>query len=456
MIGDDQGWLWFGSAAHGIFKIRQQQLEQAMEDHKTRLRPILYGRNEGLLGMEVFGNTPGAIRSRDGRLWIPMRKALAVVDPKILRENPEPPTVILTHVVLDGQTIASYGGVTFTQRLANLKTLAAPLRLPPGHRRLEIDFTALNFNAPENVHLQYELEGYDNDWVEAEPQRSASYPRLAAADYKFRVRACNADGLWNEAGTSLRFIVTRFFWQTWWFRLGVLALFTSSVIGVVRYISFRRLRLQLRALEQQAALDKERARIARDLHDDLGCSLTHVALMLEMNEQDAPAPSQGNGKSKLCSPIVRQVVKSVDEIIWAISPRNDHVQYLFDYIVEFAVEFLHTAGIRPQMDLPEFIPDQTVTPEARHNLFLVVKEALNNVARHAHATEVRFRLTATPEKLGITIEDNGRGFEHARNGASADGLRNMRQRMEDISGQFHLESKPGVGTRVSLEYSYGN
>ena len=113
--------------------------------------------------MEVFGNTPGAIRSHDGRLWIPMRKALAVVDPKILRENPEPPKVILTQVVLDGQTLASYGGVTFTQRLANLKTLNTPLRLSPGHRRLEIDFTALNFNAPENVHLQYQLESFDND-----------------------------------------------------------------------------------------------------------------------------------------------------------------------------------------------------------------------------------------------------------------------------------------------------
>jgi signal transduction histidine kinase len=355
--------------------------------------------------------------------------------------------------------------------------------VPPGHRRLEVDFTALNFNAPENVHLQYQLEGVDNVWAEAEPQRTASYSRLAAGDYEFRVRACNADGLWNEAASPLAFIVGQFFFQTWWFKLGVLALFTSSVIGAVRYISFRRLRLRLRSLEQQAALDKERARIARDLHDDLGCSLTHVALMLEMSEQEtrggrgasssdtgaantgleagetpAPRSSQGNGngKPRLCSPIVRQAVKSVDEIIWAISPRNDHVQYLFDYIVEFAVEFLHTAGIRPHVDLPERIPDQTVTPEARHNLFLVVKEALNNVVRHAQATEVRFGLTATDQGLGITIEDNGRGFERSPTSATADGLRNMQQRMVEIRGQFHVESAPGKGTKVCLTYPYGN
>jgi signal transduction histidine kinase len=328
------------------------------------------------------------------------------------------------------------------------------LHLPPGYRRLDLEFTALNFNAPENVHLQYQLEGYDNDWTEASPQRNASYPRLAASDYKFRVRACNADGLWNEAAAPLSLVVGRFFWTTWWFRLGAVALFTSSVIGAVRYISFRRLRFQLRALEQQAALDKERARIARDLHDDLGCSLTHVALMLEMNEQDAAAQHQGNGNGnpKLCSPIVRQVVKSVDEIIWAISPRNDHVQYLADYIVEFAVEFLHSAGIRPHVDLPERMPDQTVTPEARHNLFLVVKEALNNVVRHAQATEVHFRVSATADTLGITIEDNGRGFDGAPANANADGVRNMRQRMEEIGGQFQIESQSGIGTKVSLHY----
>jgi len=335
-----------------------------------------------------------------------------------------------------------------------LKTLNTPLRLSPGHRRLEIDFTALNFNAPENVHLQYQLESFDNDWTDAEPQRSASYSRLAAGDYKFRVRACNADGLWNEAAAPLGLIVARFFWQTWWFRLGVLALFTTAVIASVRYVSFRRLRQKLRVLEQQTVLDKERTRIARDLHDDLGCSLTHVALMLELNEQRSAAPGPANGKTQLCSTMVRQVVRSVDEIIWAINPRNDTVRYLVDYLSQFAVEFLHAARISCRVDLPDHFPERPVSPEARHNLFLVVKEALNNVARHAHASEVWLRVTTNEERIRLTVEDNGQGFERAPDNASADGLRNMRQRMEEIGGQFHVESKPGSGTKVSLLYSW--
>jgi signal transduction histidine kinase len=454
IVEDTQGWLWFGSAAHGIFKIPQKDLDRAMEDPTVRLRPVLYGRNEGLPGMEVFGYSPGAIRSRDGRLWIPTRKGLAAVDPNILHENPEPPKVIITQVVCDGQMIASYGGITFTQRLANLKVLHAPLHLPPGARRLDIDFTAFNFNAPENVHLQYRLDGIDGDWVDSEPTRRASYSHLEARDYTFRVRACNADGLGNEVSGPLLLNIAPFFWQTWWFRIGLLVLFTSAVIAAVRYVSFRRLRLKVQLLEQQAMLDKERARIARDLHDDLGCSLTHVALLLEMNEQGTTNANATNGKPPPCSPMVRQVVKSVDEIVWAINPRNDRLQYLLDYIVEFSVEFLNAAGIRAQMDLPEKLPERTVSPEVRHNLFLVVKEALNNIVRHAQPTEARFRVTNTEEQLAIVIEDNGRGFERERDSASADGLRNMRQRMEEIGGKLQIESKPGAGTRISLSYRW--
>jgi signal transduction histidine kinase len=242
--------------------------------------------------------------------------------------------------------------------------------------------------------------------------------------------------------------------------LAFVALFTSAIIASVRYVSFRRLRLKLRLLEQQAMLDKERTRIARDLHDDLGCSLTHVALLLEMHEQQA-AHGDGhgngngaNGKTQPCSPMVRNVIKSVDEIVWAINPRNDNLQYFVDYTVEFSVNFLHTAGIRPRVELPERLPERPVSPEVRHNLFLVVKEALNNVVRHARASEANFQLTTTDEQLHIVLEDNGCGFERPSESVSADGLRNMRQRMEEIGGNFELDSLPGKGTKVSLSYPW--
>ncbi|HZI31277.1 MAG TPA: sensor histidine kinase, partial [Candidatus Binatia bacterium] len=272
--------------------------------------------------------------------------------------------------------------------------------------------------------------------------------------YCFRVTACNSAGVWNESGASLKFVVLPFIWQTWWFRLGVVGGFTLSVIAIVRYISFRRLRWQLAILEQQSALDKERTRISRDLHDDLGGSLTETALLLEMTERRPTVPDTVKEPLRHCSDLVRRVVKSVDEIIWAINPRNDTLRYLVDYISQFATEFLHAANLRCRVDLPDQLPERHVSPEVRHNLFLVVKEALNNIARHARAGEVWLRVKATDAEISFTVEDNGRGFNTVSNDAFADGLRNMRQRMEEIGGRFNLQSKPGSGTSVLFVYPW--
>jgi ligand-binding sensor domain-containing protein/signal transduction histidine kinase len=458
IIADDRGWLWFG-ADHGIFKIRQRELEAVSEGKAARVRSTHYGRDEGLSILQAnFDATPGAIRSHDGRLWIPMRTALAIINPNELRENVQPPMVLIWRVTLDERIIAMYGGVMPVQNVASLPTLQNVLRLPPRHHRLEFEFSALSFTAPENVHFRYQLEGFDENWIDADTQRGerrASYPQLPAGNYHFRVAACNSDGVWYELGAPLAFTVSPFFWQTWWFRAAAIIAFTLTVAAIVRYVLFRRLHFKLKMLEQQAALDNERTRIARDLHDDLGGSLTQVSLLLDMTQRDLLAGPDKTGKSvQQCSSMMRQVAESVDEIIWAINPRNDTTRYLIDYISQFTVEFLHAANIPCRVDLPDRIPDRTMSPEVRHNLFLVVKEALNNIAHHAQAGQVCLRVTATEEQIGITVEDNGQGFAHAPQNASADGLRNMRQRMEEISGQFRIESQPGTGTRVSFLYPW--
>src|SRR5262249_25971098 len=145
--------------------------------------------------------------------------------------------------------------------VVDLGNVEAALRLPPTHRRIDFQFAALSFSAPENVQFRYRLENYDDNWMEAGTARAVSYTRLAAGNYVFRVLACNGDAVWNKSGAVLSLIVAPFFWQTWYFRISVLAGFTLAVVLTVRYISFRRLRRRLLHLEQQAALQAERARI---------------------------------------------------------------------------------------------------------------------------------------------------------------------------------------------------
>jgi signal transduction histidine kinase len=262
--------------------------------------------------------------------------------------------------------------------------------------------------------------------------------------------AGNSDGDWNQTGAAFDMVITPFYWQTWWFRLSVLTLFTVSVIFIVRYVSFRRLQQKLRTLEQQAALQKERARIAKDIHDDLGANLTQIAYLGELAQMDRFEPDKAAERIGTMSLTARKSIKSLDEIVWAVNPRNDTLAHLLEYVGQFALDYLRVAGIRVRLDFPEQMPLRELSTDLRHNIFLTVKEALNNIVKHAGATEVWVRGRVTEMALEISVEDNGRGFVCEPDDALADGLRNMRQRMADIGGECRVASQSAAGTKVFL------
>jgi signal transduction histidine kinase len=375
-----------------------------------------------------------------------------VVTPDNLTENAKPPPVLITRVAVNDQSVARFSGVVPTGGLIDLRNAPAALQLAPDHRRLEFDFTALSFSAPENVRFRYRLEGFDDEWVDGGRQRSVTYSRLARGDYRFSVKACNGDGVWNETGTTLALRVLPFFWQTWWFQTTAVGLVVSSIIGGVRYASFRRLRRRVQELEQRAALDRERSRIARDIHDDLGSRLTQATLLVELAQRAAPEKSAEHMQHIAAT--VRQVSESLDEIIWAVNPRNDVFPRLINYVTQFAVDFLNTADIRCRVDVPNALPEHPISPEVRHHLLLVAKEALTNVARHSRANEAWVRVAVRPEGFTLGIEDNGGGCSGTPDDVRADGLRNMQQRMRDIGGDMQLESQPNMGTRLSFSLAW--
>jgi signal transduction histidine kinase len=370
--------------------------------------------------------------------------------------------VRIDQVTANGQPIARYDPLATLQPspegVTDLRNPKARLTIPPKHGKLEIDYAALSFTAPENVQFKYRLDNIDDDWVEAGAQRSASYPQLAAGDYQFHVIACNNSGVWNDEGASLTITILPFFWQRWWFRAAIVLGFTLSLIAIVRYVSVRRLQKQLRLMEQQAAVERERMRIARDIHDDLGDRLTTVAVLSGLvlrNRESQPNGANGQHEHlERISATARQATDALDEIVWAINPRNDVLPNLINYIGQFSVEFLRTAGVRCRLDLPDHPPDQPVPAEARHNLFLVVKETLNNVVRHSGATEVRLQIIAGEKSATVIIEDNGKGFAETTTLSGADGLRNMRQRINEIGGQFIIEGRPGHGARIHVEFPW--
>jgi signal transduction histidine kinase len=260
--------------------------------------------------------------------------------------------------------------------------------------------------------------------------------------------------VWNKTGFHLPFVVPPFFWQTWWFRAMLIMTFTAFIIAMVRYVSFRRLRERMRLLEQQAVLDKDRARIAKDLHDDLGANMTQMTLVLELALQQRSEPDAVIETVQDGLLAAREAIKSLDAAVWAVNPANNTLPELVAYIGQFGMEFLQQANIRCALDLPDHPPDRPVSAELRHSLFLIVKEALNNVVRHAQASEVRLQISITTAALDLLIADNGHGIERKPDDTLADGLRNMRQRAEELNAQFKLESMPGAGTKISVHYPW--
>jgi signal transduction histidine kinase len=295
----------------------------------------------------------------------------------------------------------------------------------------------------------------DSRWVEAGTRRVAYYNHVYPGRYRFRVLACNNDGVWNEQGSTLSLLLQPHFWQSWWFRLTLPLAGGGLVGGTVNWLARRKGLRKLERLKHQHELERERARIARDIHDDLGSSLTRIAMLSELAEADKGSPGQVETHVRKIAASARETVQSLDEIVWAVSPENDTWNSLVEYISQYASEFFENTSIRCRLDLPLDLPDYPLPSEARHGLFLVLKEALNNVLKHARASQVRIQVAQRASVLEIIVADDGRGFEPERvvAGSNGNGLKNMRQRIAALRGSFDLQSAPGKGTRLTVSFT---
>ena len=446
ILEDDQGRLWLGSN-RGISRVPKAELERVSDGELASFTPVVFGKAEGLESLECTGGfCPAGLKTRDGRLWFSTVKGLAIVDPGYLPADNPPPLVVLEQVRVNGQG----PGATIPASLLQPVNTSTNMEIGPGIRRVEFQYTALSFTAPERIRFRYQLAGFDPDWVEADGRRVAEYSKLAPGHYRFRVVACNADGVWNEQGVMLGVTCLPAFWQTVWFRLICASAVLGGVGWAVRAWAVRRLRLRLASLEQQHALEKERTRIARDIHDELGAMLTEISLLSAIGQKHGSEPQEMEANLHRISDSAREAVQTVDGIVWAVNPRNDSLDHLANYLVHFAEDLFRLTPTRCRLDIPSFVPRQPIGAQQRHHFLLAVKEACNNVARHSHATEVWVRMTTNDREVSVTIEDNGRGFDPAAVPEDHDGLLNMRHRMSDLGGQLELTSEPGRGTRVSF------
>ena len=338
----------------------------------------------------------------------------------------------------------------------NAASKAKHLSIRPGKHRFEIRYTGLNFDAPESLRFRYRLEGSDADWVDAGQRRAAFYNYVPAGEHRFRVMACNGDGVWTADAAELSLSVLRHFWQAWWF-MGLAGLgFLTAIGGTIRFVEKRKLQKRLKRLEHERALERERTRIAQDLHDEMGAKLCRILFLSEHARGPSLKPAEVVHEMDSIALASREVLQSLDEIVWAVNPRNDTLEHVASYIGQYTQDYFHRTGIECELAIPPQFPHCALSSQMRHHLFLATHEALTNILKHSGATRAEISMKYAASALEILVADNGKGFVspavETRNGARAaitgEGLCNMRQRLKDIGGHCLIESRPGQGTSI--------
>jgi len=439
---DGHGNFWM-SSYNGILRVSKAELDQCADGLKNSVQCFNYGMSDGMPTLECSGGLqPAGCKTEDGSLWFATSRGLVAVNPLDIKNNPLPPPVVIENLLVDGENSAG--------EFAPLPKL----KIPPGRHRLEFKYAGLSFAAPEKVRFKHRLDGLDSNWIDAGSDRTADYNYIPPGNYVFRVIACNNDGVWSMPGASLAFTVLPYFWQTAWFRaLGLSGTVLLTSAGVW-YGTRRRMRLKLERVERLRALERERTRIAKDIHDDLGASLTRINLMSQSAQRGMDdVPLTMKNLDQICT-TARQLTRAMDEIVWAVDPQHDTLDSLANYLGKLIHELLGESGIRCRLDFPLNLPAWPVTAEVRHNLFLAFKEALHNVLKHSGASEVQISFALEPAAFSVSITDNGRGFDPAAKSAKPyphrNGLVNMLQRLQEIGGRCEIQSECGHGTRVDF------
>lgn len=382
-----------------------------------------------------FGNGV-AFRARSGELWFGAHRGISRFKPqKTVSRPPSPVYISGVRVSGEAQPISSIG-----------ETEISDLTLDSDRRQIQIDFFGLSLATGEILRYQYKLENSGDEWSAPDQQRTVNYPNVPPGSYRFLVRAVNSDGAASENPAVVSFTVLRPVWQRWWFLL-IFSLIAAAIIySIYRY-----------RIAQIIKLERVRTRIATDLHDDIGSSLSKIAILSEVVRQKNGA--NGNDKNEPLEIIAntsREMVDSMSDIVWAINPERDHLSDLIQRMRRFAEELLDAQDMDYRFILPENMKDISVGADLRRDAYLIFKECINNVAKHSGAAETEIKINYDSDILTIEIKDDGDGFDVAeklngkQTGFGGNGLPNMKKRVTNLGGEFQIESEIGKGTRTFI------
>ena len=438
ILEDDFGNIWIGTNS-GLATFSKRDFELFAQGVKTAVPITTYGRCDGMPALECCEDIKmPAVKDQNGRLFFATIAGYVCVNPGQLRAaltQTAPFDTMIEEVELDGKpTVSAAGGVL----------------VPPETGTVSFRWTGCNPGYADKVRFRCRLNGYDREWLEQNTLRSIRYVNIPPGRYTFEVAACNPAGVWCPRPASVHLTVRPHLWQTLGFRIAFLLSLVSGGAALAWWFVRRRIRAKVELFKHRHLLLAERARIASDIHDDIGARLTRIALLGSLAEREMPQSIPATVKNRLAemTGAVRDVTNALEEVVWAVEPRNDTLDKLATYLCSYSERFLEGTHIRLRLRIPTILPAVTLSSSLRHDVVLSVNEALNNVVRHANASTVILYLTCDDRFCTIKVEDDGCGITAVRE--HGNGLKNMAERMSRQHGSIRCSQREGHGTVIEL------
>lgn len=456
ILEDNKGNLWV-STSKGLAKF-----------HPPTGALKYFDENDGLPGNQY---NPARCKSKDGQMFFGGTNGLVAFYPDSIQENLHQPQIALTDFQILNQSVVPGKNSPLKKAVSEAEEIV----LPYTQNMFSFKFAALDFTCPEKNQYAYKMEGFHDDWIRCGSERIALFMNLNPGTYIFKVKASNNDGLWNEKGASIKVIITPPWWQTRWAYASYVLLLIALVFGTIRFEVNRQKRksearlreeqerrkleaaehravvaeLQAQAAEAQKEVEKEqmRSRIAGDLHDEIGSNLSSIAIISQMLEKKLKPAGPEKQRLAEIPRIARATAESMRDIIWFVNPENDSMEKLLVKMRQTANLVLeaHDFTFHAPAAGMAFIADV----DFRRHLYLIYKEILQNIVKHAQATKVEITINKSDQCLGLRVADNGIGFDPAKE-YPGNGLKNFKRRAQELGGTVEVTSRQGHGTVVAL------
>ncbi len=454
---DRQGNIYFGTRTNGLFIIRAKKdsttilidrasgLADNWVKHITQDQAgIVYvATNKGVniltfsgdrvdvkkitLQHEDLTEACNFIYAGENKIWVGTEAGLLEYhNPSEILSRPAP-IIYLTEVAVNGRkdsTLSSY--LPFAEK-----------KFPSGVKVVSFSFAGVDLSADAPLHYRYKLEGQDKDWIYAGDRNFVSY-NLPPGRYTFRAQAQHAGGQWSEQSASFSFIISTPFWKSWWFVASLLLLSAIILFLVYRY-----------HLRQALQVERLRSRISTDLHDDIGSTLSSISILSDMASHEKDY-TQSSGMMQEIKHSSVSLMEKMDDIVWSINPRNDSIQDLMVRVKRFAATLFEAKDIDYTILIDDSIREARLNMESRQHIYLIMKEAINNLAKYSQCTRADIDVKYRNNILAIEIRDNGIGFNE-QSIRLGNGLISMRKRAEAINAVINICSSEVKGTTVFLQ-----